>query len=251
MFNAFYFLEDLQGAHEVNFKKMYDEFNTKYFEDKLPKDLPIELKSMKGIGGAAWRELERSTGTQRPTKIQITTRFKRDPLDFAKILLHEMIHIWFYALYPNTRDYKRVFAGADGGHNHVFMKKLEDISKASGIEVPRRDELENVELLKKVTKPFHYLLIDKGQFRGIIVAAESVMPCIERTLAAYFFLRDKSIGMYYGTSKNEKLANYTMKRTCKNISSYVLKDEDFDMFMKDAKKLDIEKIVNDEIKKDD
>ena len=228
MFNAFYFLEDLQGAHEVNFKKMYDEFNT---------------------GGAAWRELERASGTHRPTKIQITTRFKRDPLDFAKILLHEMIHVWFYVLYPNTRDYKRVFAGADGGHNHVFMKKLADISAISGIEIPRRDDLENVELLKKVTKPFNYLLIDKGQFRGIIVAAESVVSCIILRLSAYFFVHDKSVGMYHGVSKNEKLANYTMKRTCKNIASYEIKDADFDVLMKDAKKVDIDKIVDDETNK--
>jgi hypothetical protein len=157
---------DLQGT--------YDKFNNAYFNGELPK-IPVEFAQLKGIGGVV---KARTTYTG-PVKIrngkqykaaprhmmahytklvpgsmilQISSMFKRTPETIDGILLHEMIHVYFYHIGDTAEN-----------HGQKFLSKLREISRLSGIRVPLKDSTADDELANEMAlKAVGVILVQKA-----------------------------------------------------------------------------------------
>lgn len=133
--------EDNIHAKEMDFKSLYDEYNRKYFHSMLP-DIPIELSSrMKKSGGVAHAVREGSM--YKPTRIQISTYFLKHPDQYKGILLHEMAHVYMYVTHTAI-DYHRKFK--NDAHGIEFQQLLKKLGDASGIKVPLKDSIEDVDV---------------------------------------------------------------------------------------------------------
>ena len=128
---------------KYNLKIKYNLFNLKYFKNMLPK-IPVLWASLKGIGGLTTCKIitpkfKTGFGTSKyqysrispnSLKIQISNALKRSEKSIDKILLHEMIHVYFM-----------VMKNFDEGHGLKFQKIAKKIGKSFGQEIPIVDTI--------------------------------------------------------------------------------------------------------------
>ena len=251
MFNTLLFLEELQGAREIDFNKMYEEFNKKFFGDILPKKMPIEIKSVKtGASAYALWLVNKHSGYTEISKIVISPKYKRDVQDFAKLLLHEMVHIYFYVKYSNWHDYNKVFPEyeKDSSHNHVFMDKLKEISEKSGIDIPKRDALENVELARKPKdKQYNFIVtLSSSGKSGITVTTSGVIFQLQlQGLAKYWNRHDPKTLIAFGSSKDVRLQKFPITKSIKTISAYTVDKDLLSDLMDAGQVFDVSELVKD------
>lgn len=124
-----------------NLKSKYNSFNSKYFKNMLPK-IPVVWANLKGVAGLATCKIitpkfKTGFGTSKyqysrispnSLKIQISNTLKRSEKSIDKILIHEMIHVYFMV----TKNF-------DEGHGSKFQKLAKIISKSFGQEIPLVD----------------------------------------------------------------------------------------------------------------
>lgn len=160
-------------APNYDIQAKYDDFNRKYFGGKLPR-IPVEFAPLKGIGGVV-KYRAKYNGPVRTVKgrlvkaaprsqihkyqtfvpgsmvLQLSNLFKRNPEDLDGILLHEMIHVHFISI------------GELGEHHGAgFYRELRRVSVESGIQVPRKDDLDDEELADETKlKTVAVLLVTK------------------------------------------------------------------------------------------
>lgn len=98
----------IENAESYNLERMYRKFNDKYFGNKLPSQINISWKKLKGnTGGQAW-------SGKGINYIEINTEMKKYGSEIIdSILVHEMIHL----LLPNN------------GHGHDFKAEAKRIDK--------------------------------------------------------------------------------------------------------------------------
>lgn len=161
-------------SFNYDLKAKYAEFNAKYFNGELP-ECKLRFGVLKRKGGHCTcsmrapnpplnprylrlRGLPRTHGyTLVPGSISITisTTYMRDHADIDAILLHEMIHAWFF--------YKEQF---DVDHNGPFLAMRRDISQKSGINIPLTDDSKHLELSSEVKhKRVGVFIYDEGDGR--------------------------------------------------------------------------------------
>ena len=123
------FINEAKSDSEL--KKLYDQFNKKYFNNDLPDDIEIKYKKMKGAGGRAKGTRYKKERKTVPESIEISSFYVMDDKDLHGILLHEMIHIWeMINGYRSGRD----------SHSLQFRKKREEILKKVNLEIPLKYE---------------------------------------------------------------------------------------------------------------
>ena len=115
--------------------------DSKYFKNMLPK-IPVVWANLKGVGGLATCKIitpkfKTGFGTSKyqysrispnSLKIQISNTLKRSEKSIDKILIHEMIHVYFMV----TKNF-------DVGHGSKFQKMAQKISKSFGQKIPLVD----------------------------------------------------------------------------------------------------------------
>jgi predicted SprT family Zn-dependent metalloprotease len=143
---------------EYNLQAKFDEFNQKYFGNKLPK-VPL-----------GWERTTRRTGVCtyyvrdgiiKDIEIKLSKAFKRPEEHFDKVLVHEMVHLWNNVDYPNYREHTRLF-GKDG-HGHMFMERIAKLSKITGWDIPVKDDMTDVEEDSVKAKNIDYMLLKKKE----------------------------------------------------------------------------------------
>lgn len=137
-----------------NLKAKYDEFNTRFFNGELPA-CKLRFGVLKGKAGHCTckmrppatpmnarvlrlRGLHRHTGytlVDGTIAITISATHVRDEKRIDAILLHEMIHAWFF--------YKERW---EVDHGAPFLQMRRDISAKSGIDIPLTDDTVGLEL---------------------------------------------------------------------------------------------------------
>jgi hypothetical protein len=107
----------------------YDHFNTVAFQNVLPK-VPVTFKKLKSVGGRAYGKFGPDSNGNvsvipSSLRIDLDTSFARTDEQFDALLVHEMLHIYFF--------WTGRFREAHGAKFQEFAKVL---SKKLGIEVP-------------------------------------------------------------------------------------------------------------------
>jgi len=116
----------------------YSEFNSKYFNNELP-IIMLKWRVMKSVGGLAYTKIsiDPYTKKQRPIldtmKITISNLTEHPEEEYDLILLHEMIHIWFF-IKGNFKE----------SHGLAFQQKAKEISLKYGAIVPLKDEFPKI-----------------------------------------------------------------------------------------------------------
>lgn len=158
---------EITESVDYDLKAKYNTFNKAYFDGMLP-DIPVEWAKMKRAGGVAKASIIRNGPAPDPRmvrlgriskyhnaaikpgslKIQMSDLFKRSEEGLDGILLHEMIHIYFF-----------VTGKFEENHGVGFNSMRRKISQISGINVPRTDSKEGLELSDdKVLTPYGVIL---------------------------------------------------------------------------------------------
>ena len=136
-------------------KAKYAEFNDKYFGGELP-ECKLRFGVLKNAGGHCTCKTVTAAADRLPPKvlkarglhrlhgakvvpgslaIVLSTTYQKDHTGLDQILLHEMIHAWFYSKNMLHVD-----------HGKEFLEMRAKVSKMSGIDVPLRDDTRNLEL---------------------------------------------------------------------------------------------------------
>jgi hypothetical protein len=152
----------VEDRSSYDLQAKYRHFNDTLFGGELP-DIPVVWGKMKGVGGTAHAKIIWPPGTPRPNpmlvrlgrvdrhhgavldraslRIKISDLYKRSTDQIDGLLIHEMIHIFFFV----TGRY---------GENHgpLFLAKLRELSQLSGIKVPLTDDVEGLDPTDSATK---------------------------------------------------------------------------------------------------
>ena len=224
--------EDNVHAKDINFQEMYDEFNKKYFGGKLPK-IPIEVTAqLRRAGGKAHAKSEADAeGVVRyvPTRIQISSFYKSHPDRFKNILLHEMLHVFFFST-MTSREYERYFR--KNAHSDLFALYAKKLSDASGITVGLTDDISDAEVHQTKKKTFGYLVCLINTNTAIRVVKDSFYDD-EQNLAILkrHLVKMKSRGLkeaYIGKSDNPYLLRFPVQRSVSDLTMYGIPQEIYD-----------------------
>lgn len=154
---------------EYDMQARYDQFNRAYFDGQLP-TIPLSFADLKNVGGHVAYRVKRVGPAPNPRlvrlgrkskyencvldsmKLVLSTRFKRTNEGLDGILLHEMIHVYF--LHNGNFD---------EDHGGKFLAMRRKLSQLSGIDVPLRDTISDLELANPVAvKAMGVLLLTKS-----------------------------------------------------------------------------------------
>jgi hypothetical protein len=147
--------EEYVDIHKVNFKQMYDEFNRKYFENKLP-NIPILIKPLKGVGARVIVTGIRSKNTVLSIdRMEISSFLKSSLERYNGLILHEMIHVYISHVLGRFLDF------GDPSHGVYFKEKLKELNSKTPFEIPLLDELDSREVSALVKNKKLYIIIRK------------------------------------------------------------------------------------------
>jgi hypothetical protein len=229
-----------EASGEYNLQARYDEFNVKYFGGQLPK-IPLSYKDLKNVGGkVVWnidwvgpppnKRMVRlgyadkyKNGVLRPgsMKMIISSLFKRTEEALDGILLHEMIHVYFLSTGRLSEE-----------HGVNFMNMVRKIRNESGIDVPRRDETEGLELAKDKNVALGILLVQVGGQLGFkVMTAKNAHEHTEAMKAfwsKHLNSRYKEVKLYTVATPiwTRMAADFPVARNLLNGKLYVLKNDE-------------------------
>jgi hypothetical protein len=175
-------LEDV----DTSLQKKYDHYNRLLFDGILP-PIPIIWANLKNVGGIAIAKLIPDPTTQRATPLQIKLGLKDkysgqkvDPASIAiklssthkrseqatdAILIHEMIHVYFYV------------TGRPGEyHGLMFMEQVRRCSQLVGFEIPMTESLVGLEVNDKLATKLIDLGVVYGRKKGSGAEIYAVFP---------------------------------------------------------------------------
>jgi hypothetical protein len=218
----------------VDIVSLYKEFNRKYFGNILPHDLPVKWGKMKNKSGYAKASVVRSRSSRElisitPIRIVLNSLLERDMDSVIGLLLHEMVHISLY-----------VEGNTDVGHGSVFLKKLKEIEKISGIGIPVSDELDDDKLSDEYegkTKELYFKLHFNENKWWIMLMMQTAFVEYYAKAAPYYDKSPPNNKMYIGKVNTNLWHHFkvTRKINFSKIYSYVIKDAAAEKILKDAK----------------
>lgn len=138
----------LEAVTDINIKRMYANFNAKYFDNKLPRNLTIKWFNRKGLGGAAGAKVRRTKRRGFPDKVEIveisfiaiSKIYERNESGIEEIMIHEMIHVWLYTqgVFDTT--------GRDKQHGLEFQLKKREVEPKFGRAIPDSEKVSDLNL---------------------------------------------------------------------------------------------------------
>jgi hypothetical protein len=112
--------------------KMYNKYNSAYFQGSLPALTPMFASLPSGYGADTIWSYDRESKKLIPGTLRMKISEGYDPTSsqyasyetsLKGTLLHEMVHVW-----------QATHGDAKGGHDHIFMKKLHEIASAAQMD---------------------------------------------------------------------------------------------------------------------
>lgn len=104
-------------------REAFKEYNSQFFNGELTPDFEIGfMKTIRSLGRVT---SSRSRHENKVLKFTLSLEFEWNEDTFAKVVLHEMVHVWQTQINPKSR-----------GHDRIFARKIREISTLSGIDVP-------------------------------------------------------------------------------------------------------------------
>ena len=177
-------LENHIEFHNYNLYSKYNEYNSKLFGGILPK-IPITWGPLKRASGITVCKTQLSNDPQDrmlrlfnkkekyknakaipgSISIKISNLLKRSELSLDKILIHEMIHVYFFHIGDFTVN-----------HGAKFQKMCKDLSTKIGFEIPLTDIIDGT-VESVVEKPITVVLAKKhsGDYSFSIISAKSAI----------------------------------------------------------------------------
>lgn len=171
-------------------KAKYQYFNRLLFQGQLP-DIPVTSKPIKTAAGVAKVKLNPNPSYVRnPVKVRlgledkyagytikpgsmkiiIDSTFARDEQNVEAILIHEMIHIYFYTLGLFSEN-----------HGHKFYQKSQECAAIVGFPIPRTEAKTNMELTQGIqAKKVGVVLLTKkdGSHQFALIAPNKISESI-------------------------------------------------------------------------
>lgn len=147
--------EEYVDIQKVNFKQMYDEFNRKYFENKLP-NIPILIKPLKSFGGRVLVfGYPKSNKVGHIIGLHMSSFLKSSLERYKAILAHEMIHVYVHSVLGIFQD------EGDPSHGKHFKEKLRELNTKTPFKIPLGDELDDreEEVSDSVKRKKYYVVI--------------------------------------------------------------------------------------------
>lgn len=127
-----------------NLHEKYKHFNRTLFDGKLP-EIPITWSnSMKKASGRVLASYKPSTGNviQDSIRMEISALFQSSTERLDGILIHEMIHVWFFGVKNDPY----------AGHGPSFKAKLAEIQRYVPDPIPLTDDITELQLDDGVRK---------------------------------------------------------------------------------------------------
>lgn len=125
--------DELISANDYDLKGKFDHYNKLCFGGQLP-EIPLRFAKLKNLGGICGSQWIRQTSTLVPGSIYITLdkTYLRDEQSIDAILIHEMIHAWFYWQNDFRED-----------HGMQFQAMRKKLSAIVGFAIPTTEKMEN------------------------------------------------------------------------------------------------------------
>lgn len=139
---------------------LYNEWNEKAFEGKLPNNLSFKLSKAKSWFGLFSVKLGKPT-------IKMSTTHDMNENGIRDVMVHEMIHLWCWLFEPR-HEWK---------HGWAFKHKMNEINRKFGTHVVARGLYEDFERISadptKLTKRLVCAVYSKKHGNGFAVVAPS------------------------------------------------------------------------------
>lgn len=173
----------------------YAKFNKQFFNGELPK-IPITFSRLKNVGGFVNAITTRKTKYDTPVLkdgsmfMKISTTMLRTEQGLDEILLHEMIHVWFF----HKGDFKE-------NHGSKFIRKAKEIGDIVGYKIPLTDNITALDIHEDAIKTIAVLLFKEtnGQYVYATVSATAARDKLA-TINEYFakYLEERKMGNFAG-----------------------------------------------------
>ncbi|MFW6025464.1 MAG: SprT-like domain-containing protein [Candidatus Woesearchaeota archaeon] len=215
------FLEYINEAkikNDPKLKKLYDKFNKDLFLNVLGTSLPENVV-------VGWSTSKRNIGTAKaikdsdeiiPKNISISKKFNLSEDQLKGILVHEMIHIYFYYLNKNI------------SHKPEFIKIVDTLKKYVDFHIPYKEE--EAEMIVDEDKVFPILLMKLKDGRlGVVAFNKKFFKNNLYDIFSYYSRYAKEL--YTGYSKWKKLNEIPETRKIPKrggVKFRPLKKEEFD-----------------------
>jgi hypothetical protein len=201
---------------DYDLQSKYDKFNNLYFEGKLPR-IPMVFKPLKQVGGQVLGKSWRGELVPDSMRMEISSTFKKSEAALDGLLLHEMIHVYFFA----TGHLKE-------NHGGKFLRMRRELTEKSGINIPLTDSTAGLETTEEVKiKPYGVILVEKDGSPSYAIVSEKFMlensDALKKRWESMY--RTYPVSAYIVTSEivSTMALRNTVQRSIK-LSYYFLKD---------------------------
>lgn len=214
-------------------KQLYDAFNTRLFDGKLP-DIPIEYAKLKTVGGIVHTKIRRIPGQMIRSlnryspetheivpgsmRLQISSIYQREEAAIHGLLVHEMIHVWLIAVEHDYND----------NHGSKFLAKRRQLASQVDFNIPLTDSVTGLQLTTAATRKVGAILQTKPGKVTIAVMSEAYMrEHLEamKTRWAHFVKHVDKIEFIITHGKLEAVYPIQRKKQFSDIGFYIIKDQ--------------------------
>lgn len=202
------YLKELENIISEKFtvdrmQELYDEYNEKYFNNELP-DIPLKTNRSRRTGGTVLAYKNKATGDIRIEHLTISNFFEKDEEALKKIMLHEMIHVYF------------LNKGIIEGHGARFERMRKELSEKSGIDIPRTEDVSAYGVSDDIkSKMLDLLIYKRGDDHSVyLFKKDAIGDNLEDFVRGrkFMFNAYPDIEIYGVQSDDRRLLKYPVKR---------------------------------------
>jgi hypothetical protein len=219
----------------ADLKRLYDDFNTRLFDGKLP-DIPVEYAKLKTVGGIVHTKVRRIPGQMIRSlnryspesheivpgsmRLQISSIYQRAETAIYGLLIHEMIHVWVIAVEHDYND----------DHGPKFLAKRRQLSSVVDFDIPLTDSVTGLQLTTAATRKVGAILQSKPGKVTIAVMGEAYMrEHLEAMKERWaYFVKNKyadKIEFIITYGKLEAVYPIQRKKRFSDIGFFIVKDQ--------------------------
>jgi hypothetical protein len=216
-------------------KQLYDAFNRRLFDSKLP-EIPVEYAKLKTVGGIVHTKVRRIPGQMIRSlsryspatheivpgsmRLQISSIYQREETAIHGLLVHEMIHVWVIAVEHDYND----------DHGPKFLAKRRQLASMVNFDIPLTDSVTGLQLTTAATRKVGAILQTKPGKITIAVMSEAYMrQHLEAMKERWtYFVKHKyadDIKFIITHGKLESVYPIQRKKQFSDISFYIVKDQ--------------------------